>query len=90
MAKRKTVSIRSLVENVNARNLKSTCSPEARTAWNLLLEGILMDAQVYAGFGYIREGLPDGQEPGVRVDPETRATTFPDESRRFYYMHHSL
>lgn len=88
---RKTVEITAIIDEVNRRNRGSTCAAELRMGWNSLLEGILKDANVYAGFGYLvadqLEGDAIGQNPGMAYD---NGTTFPDESRVYYYCHEKL
>jgi len=88
----KTVSIEAMIQVVNNRNAKSTVSAEMRTGWNCLLESILHDAGVYAGYGYLpAENVPAGQLPGVvRCADGSKASEFPDESRREYYLHRKL
>ena len=51
---RKTVHLRELVDWVNERNVSSTCDPKVREGWNALVNSALMEADAYAGFGYLR------------------------------------
>lgn len=86
----KTVSIRELVEHVNHLNAESTCDPEVRKGWNTFLEDILNAKKAYAGYGFLPNGeVPPGHLPGIvrrpRQDPE-----FPDDTRRYYYLHQKL
>ncbi len=91
MGKRKTVQISELIDFVNERNQVSTCEPSVRDGWNAMLERVLMDADVYAGFNYYGEAdVPAGQSPGIVRDSTGSAERFPDESRRFYYTHRHL
>lgn len=82
---RKTVSIRALVDIVNTRNRQSACPADRRHGWNALLERVLMDADVYAGYGHLTAEelahLPCGTLPGIRKDGDGN-NAFPDDSRR--------
>ena len=63
---RKTASIAQILFDVNQKNVLSTCSAEVRQGWNSMISSILMAAEVYSGFGYLRgTDLPKGQEPGI-------------------------
>jgi hypothetical protein len=92
MAFKKTVYIVELISEVNRRNAESTCSPDMRMGHNMMLESILMDANVYAGFGYYEaHQVPEGHKPGIIFNRENpKNNQFPDESRRFYYSHRNL
>jgi hypothetical protein len=114
---RKTANIASILKRTNYRLAHSTVSPDTRRGWASMLETILLEAGLYAGFGYTtdadmeRVGLPN-EKPGIRYhDGEGNPVTaeewvadlvhakakdglsrgyvqeFPDESRRFYYVH---
>jgi len=85
---RKTHPIRKLIDEVNKRNKHSTCERSKRDGWNSLLESVLHDAGVYAGFGYYEaRELPNNHPPGIIRDPSGGTDhTFPDESRVFYYV----
>jgi hypothetical protein len=64
---RKTVAIAQVLFDLNQKNSLSTCSPEVRQGANSMLEKILMGADLYSGFGYLRSAdIPPGQEPGIR------------------------
>ena len=83
---RKTVSLRELVEWVNERNATSTCEPRVREGWNALVNSFLMEADVYAGFAYLRavelEGEAIGKPPGIVFDDGGNGRhQFPDETR---------
>ena len=84
MSKKKTVKVKDLVDLVNSKNRKSTCSAEKRAGWNAFLENVLYETGNYEGFAYLSQSdVPEGQEPGiVWVDSERR---FPDETRRVYF-----
>jgi len=87
---RKTVMILSLLEEVNGRNRLSTCSPDFRVGWNMLLDTVLHNANAYAGFAYLNsDEVPEGQLPGTVVN-ERGERTFPDDTRRHYYTALSL
>ena len=87
---RKTVSLRELVEWVNVRNATSTCEPAVREGWNALVNSLLMQADAYAGFAYLRadqlEGEALGKPPGIVFDDSGECRhTYPDETRiRFF------
>ena len=82
---RKNVSIRSLIMQVNKMNAESTCSKEVRQGWNGLLEDIMMDAKVYAGYGHLRaDQVPADCLPGITGTSGNYQ--FPDDTRRFYYI----
>lgn len=86
---RKTASILALIDEVNRLNRGSTVSSDVRMGWNTLLEHVLMDADVYAGFGYYSEqDLPEGQTPGLIDGHFVHGES--DDSRRFYHTHHKL
>lgn len=88
----KKYDIRDLIQLVNDRNKTSVCDRLIREGWNALLECVLHDAGVYAGFGYLTEmKVPAGQQPGIvwGTDPEG-TTYYPDDTRREYYIHKSL
>jgi hypothetical protein len=120
---RKTASIAGILKRTNYKLAHSTCPADVRTGMSSVLSIILMDAGLYAGFGYqtkkdMREKGMSSELPGVsyfdsrtgaEVDPglyfeeltERRERglpakggryeqTFPDESRRFYYVHNSI
>ena len=88
MAKaRKMVRLAKLVAEVNRRNRESTCEADVRTGWNELLAGVLMDADAYCGYRYLRSGeVPAGELPGIVTDADG-LNTFPDETRREYLGH---
>ena len=86
---RKTVYIAKMIQEVNRRNVESTCSPEVRRGWNALLEGFLHDNGVYEGFRYLEAKELGDVEPGIAKD-ENGNNVFPDESRVAYYFHHTL
>jgi len=87
MAKpRKTVHLREVVQWVNERNATSTCQPAIREGWNALANSLLMDADAYAGFGYLRAdelvGEAHGKPPGIIPDASgENRHQFPDETR---------
>jgi len=86
MKRRRTIELIALVEEVNRRNRESTVSANVRQGWNSLLEAALMARNAYAGFGYYDASqLAEGMSPGIRTDAEGN-NTFPDETRRFYYV----
>jgi hypothetical protein len=96
MAKpRRTVRLRDLVAWVNERNRCSTCDPKVREGWNALLDAFLMEAEAYAGFGFLTSdelaGEARGQPPGiVRDDTGNNCHAFPDETRIKFYLSRGL
>ena len=87
--KRRTVSIKGLIEQVNAQNRLSTCHPQVREGWNSLLESVLHAGNVYKGFSYLsRSDVPEGHPAGIVKEGE--GYVFPDETRRFYFIARSL
>ena len=87
--KRRTVSVKALIETVNLRNRSSTCGPQEREGWNSLLETVLHASNVYSGFSYLSKSeVPAGQAPGIV--PEGDGYVFPDETRRAYHFHRAL
>jgi hypothetical protein len=82
---RKTIKIADLVALVNRHNRESTCQSDVRHGWNALLEDVLHGADAYAGFGYLSAAeVPPGHQPGIVGEPDH--FSFPDESRRRYYL----
>lgn len=97
MSARKTFKVAELIKIVNDRNAKSVSSPGTRDGWNSLLEEVLHSTGTYAGYGhYSKDGVPEGHLPGVQWNTETGYYTigaeavFPDDSRRYYYVHSKL
>lgn len=90
--KRSTMHIVDILETVNKRNRQSTCPRDMRIGWNALLEELLDATGMYAGFGYLSVAeVPVGQKPGIIRNVENpQENTFPDDSRRVYYMHRRL
>ena len=85
-AKRKTVTVKALVERVNRMNKESTCSREIRQGWNELLESVLHETGNYRGYGYCqKEDVPAGAAPGVRYETDARGHRVPcaDYTERF-------
>lgn len=88
---RKTVNVKDLVERVNQRNQLSSCDPRVREGWNSLLEEVLHGSGNYQGFGYYESHqLGKDVPPGVIRGKDGEKNTFPDETRRFYYLSHNL
>lgn len=91
--KRKTIDVIKLIEEVNRLNKESKCSPDQRMGWNCFLEHILHETNNYNGFGYYnQEEVPTNQKPGIiwgvnnQGVRDNTLNTYPDESRRFYYI----
>jgi len=76
---RKTANVASILKRVNHRLANSTCSPEVRQGMASVLETILMDSGLYAGYGYLTEKDLGGCElPGVSYyDSRTGAEVDP-------------
>ena len=92
---RKTFDVITMIDDVNARNRKSVVSADVRNGWNSLLETLLHDTGNYAGFNYLEASeVPEGALPGIvwaqNQNGARYAKSFPDESRRFYYVHRKL
>jgi hypothetical protein len=80
-AKRKTVSIKSLLDHVNHFNRTSAdCWKEQREGQNVLLEKILMDAGAYCGFSHLSasEIHDDAMSVGIRERREDGSWNFDD------------
>ena len=63
---RKTVNLADVVNTVNAR-IAMNPSPEARTALAMLVGDLLLEADVYAGFGYLDTPYVAGETDTTRV-----------------------
>lgn len=100
MATRKTIHLTDLIEEVNLVNQTSTLTTEQRQGMCLFLESILRKCDAYAGFGnYDADGLKGnaiGQPPGIIYgyneagERDNRFNVYPDDYRRFYYIHRKL
>lgn len=93
MAKRKTVGILGLIEQVNIYNEESRDDHKAiRIGQNNLLESILYDAGVYSGYGHYNNlHLGPDKTPGVHYNengilPDEQRFENTDDSRRYYYI----
>ena len=115
MRTRKTANVAEVLRSVNMKLARSRCSPHMRLGMISVLEAVLHDAGLYAGFGYLshadmkRNGLWD-EKPGIRYEyaadgsPATAeeyvgdltgkggtvTQSFPDDSRRYYYVHRAI
>jgi hypothetical protein len=88
---RRTVKVTRLIEIVNRHNRDSKGDPGIRRGANTLLETVLHESGVYAGFGYLTEQeVPAGELPGIVRGNEIAPNQFPDETRVFYYQHRRL
>ncbi len=116
MRTRKTANVAEILRSVNMKLARTTCPPHVRLGMISVLETVLHDAGLYAGFGYLsaedmeRNGhadYPGGQKPGIRYEwvNGLSATaeewvnshlsgevtqSFPDDSRRYYYVHRAI
>jgi hypothetical protein len=93
--KHKTVHLRTLIEEINSRNRSSTCSRDVRKGWNAILDSVLIDANVYAGFGYLSpKDVPKGHLPGIArplaSGQHIDKASFPDDSRIVFYVDEAL
>lgn len=89
---RKTVSVESIVDQVNTSLKESTCSADIRLGMCTVVEQVLMASGNYNGFRYLdKNEVPKGQLPGVRIDEDGQCLTYEerfantDDSRRQYY-----
>jgi len=117
MRTRKTANVAEILRSVNMKLARSTCSPHMRLGMIAVLETVLHDSGLYAGFGYLssadmeRNGLW-AEKPGIRyayadgslATAEEWANgrhvpnhlsgevtqSFPDDSRRYYYIHRAI
>ncbi len=120
---RKTANVASILKRINHKLAYSTCSADVRLGMADILAVILIDAGLYAGYGYqstadLRDRGMGSELPGVlyedsRTGAEVAAgryfdeltdrrarnlpakggryvQSFPDESRRFYYVHRAI
>ena len=87
MARRKTIDIVTLVDDVNYMLMTSRCDPAIRRGMTVVLERMLHETNNYDGFRYLRsDEVPEGFKPGIdpsmpHDNPDAR---YPDESRRQY------
>ena len=87
MPRKKTVSLRYVVERANKMflNSKNDAVAERRAVLGFVSD-LLMEADVYKGFGYLTEDMvPVGCTFGV-IHKEAGKHEFPDSSRVFFYM----
>lgn len=96
--KRKTIEIVNLIERANKILAKSRIDNtddvrggrEARIMLASFISDILMENGVYAGFNYLTEDkVPVGELSGI-ILAEDGSHNFPDDSRIFFYIHHTL
>lgn len=84
---RKTVSVESVVDEINRMLRESTCSPEARFGMCQAVQTVLSMAGRYSGFRYLTaDEVPAGHKPGINWDAphDNQDARYPDESRRQY------
>ena len=66
MAKRKTIEVSALKDQINFMLANSRCSVEGRKSMMVILENVLMDTKNYNGFRYLGEKeIPAGEFPGI-------------------------
>lgn len=85
--RKKTISVETLLENVNAMLKTSTCSRDIRLGMCSVLEDVLHSTNNYNGFMLLTsDEVPDGENPGIIRGETTDKNTFPDDSRRQYFL----
>lgn len=85
MAKRKTVEIETIIERANTVFRASDDSwSDQRTAIQMFVADVLMEAGQYKGFRYLTKGETDGKTFGVTYDGVNQPT-FHDQSRISFY-----
>lgn len=92
---RKTVQVVDLIEQANNFLLMSDESKRAeRLGVCTFIENILHDAGAYAGFNYLYQRHLDEAgvkgKPGIIFDDVDHNHQYPDDSRRFYFVHRKL
>lgn len=71
MTKRKTASVSAIIDRVNAMLSHDGVPQEEKRGACIVLESVLFDANVYAGFGYLPSaGLRNPGQPSVSVENE--------------------
>lgn len=66
MAKRKTIEVSALKDQINFMLANSRCSVDGRKSMMVILENVLMDTKNYNGFRYLGEKeIPAGEFPGI-------------------------
>lgn len=86
--RRKTVNANVIIDEANKVFKESLPNfKDGRTAIQIFVTTLLLDAGQYKGFNYLTaEALPEGYEPGMIFDESpARAHKFPDPSRIFFY-----
>ena len=87
---RKTIPVKEVLLNANEMLKSSTSSPDLRRGIMILVETILHNTDMYAGYRYLSTNeVPAGQLPGI-VTGEDGTHTFPDATRVSYYSHYLL
>lgn len=90
MTRRKTFRVRSLLDSVNYSLACSTCESAVRRGMASVLETVLLEANVYAGYRYLEQHeVPKGQLPGIVREADGNCE-FPDPTRRHFYTHIAL
>jgi hypothetical protein len=86
--KKKTIDVDWVRTKINHMLRVSVTTPDIRYGNCVALELILMETNNYKGFRYLtQDEVPRGQKPGIipRANHMSEPT-FPDESRREYYV----
>lgn len=85
MARRKTIAINTLVDDVNRMLRDSTCTADVRLGMCAVLENMLHETENYDGYQYLTaDEVPRGHLPGIDRSKTFEEKRFPDESRRKY------
>ena len=84
MAKRKTVEVSSIKDQINFMLANSRCPVEGRKSMMVILENVLMDTKNYNGFRYLGEKeVPAGEMPGI-FDSQYEKKSNPTQDDLFY------
>lgn len=93
MAKRKTIEVSALKDQINFMLANSRCSVEGRKSMMVILENVLMDTKNYNGFRYLGEKeVPAGEFPGIfdsqyakKINPTTDDLFYGTDNTRICY-----
>lgn len=87
MAKKRNASVQAIVDEANKFFVNSNNDQRiARKAIQGFVTTLLMEANSYRGFGYLRrEHVPAGHTWGINFDTENSNHSYPDDSRVVMY-----
>ena len=69
MAKRKTVEVSALKDQINFMLANSRCPVEGRKSMMVILENVLMETGNYRGFSYLSKNeVPEGYQYGINLE----------------------